>query len=62
MSSHVVLVSPKGKAERLCRSARPVEVSGVDRTDEDVPVSTGDEDGGEDVSCSTPGESEEAKV
>ena len=62
MSSHVSSVSPKGNVKGARSSARPVEVSGVDRTDEDVHVDRGQEDRGEDVSLRKLEEPEEAEV
>ena len=62
MSSHVSPVSPKGNVKGPRSSARLVEVSGIDRADEDVHVDRGQEDRGEDVSLRKPEEPEEAEV
>ena len=62
MSFHLSFVSFTGKAKGPRSSARPVEVSGVDKTDEDVHVGSGQENRGEDVSLRKPEEPEEAEV
>ena len=62
MSSHVNPVSPRGDVKGPRSSARPVEVSGVEKTDEDVHVGSGQEDRGEDVSLRKSEEPEEAEV
>ena len=62
VNSHTRRVSSRGKAKGLRSNARPVEVIGVERTDRDIRVGTGDDVSREDVSGEALGEPAEADV